>query len=122
MAHLGGWVGKSSNTLICRQGSSCLDLDADHNVEPRWLVSWVVQLACCQTNLVKECRDALWSARNRIHCVGTKTLFRNRKPDFVLVPPNLYVNRIYYSVVYQSSLTSLVLSGWLCWMNLVGVP
>ena len=78
--------------------------------------------ACCWTNLVKEHRDALWSARNRICCVRTKTIFRDRKPDFVLVPPNLYVNRIYYSVVYQSSLASLVLSGWLCQMNLVGVP
>ena len=41
---------------------------------------------------------------------------------FVLVPLNLYINRIYYSVVYQSSLASLVLSGWLHQMNLIGVP
>ena len=78
--------------------------------------------ACCRTNLVKERRVALWSARNRIRRVGTKALFRDRKPHFVPVLPNLYVNRIYYSVVYQSSLASLVLSGWLRRMNLVGVP
>ena len=52
---------------------------------------------------------------------GLETKIHNRS-GFVPVPPNLYVNRIYYSVVYQSSLASLVLSGWLRRMNLVGVP
>ena len=44
MAHPGGWAGKSSDTSICRQGSSRLDLDADRDVEPRWPLSRVVRL------------------------------------------------------------------------------
>ena len=80
---------------ISRQGSGRLDLDVDRDVEPRWPLSRVVRLACCRTNLVKERRVALWSARNRIRRVGTKALFRDRKPHFVPVLPNLYVNRIY---------------------------
>ena len=121
MVHLGGWVGKSSDTSISRLGSSCLDLDVNHNVKPRWLLSQVVWLVNCWMNLVKEHKVALWSARNRICCVRTKTLFCDQEPNFILVPLNLYVNRN-YSVVYQSSLASLVLSGWLHWMNLVSVP